>query len=135
MLSHDDGTQIQTIIILPITLEWSAWYPWQHFLLDARSDPTGIKVPSAPGVYEAKHSNTNERLTIGKTSNLRRRIKQGLIKGSSPHSSGIHIRMQEDTTDIAIRWAVTERPSAVEEELHRRYQEQFGQLPKYTDRT
>ena len=31
--------------------------------------------------------------------------------------------------------AVTDRPSAVEEELHKRYVEKYGELPKYVKRT
>lgn len=135
MLPHSNEPEIQFIIIPPITLTWSAWYHWHHFLLDARSDPTGIRVPQAPGVYEARHAHTAERLTIGKAANLRMRIKQGLVKGKAPHSSGSNIRMLEDTADIVVRWAVTDRPSAVEEELHRQYREQFGRLPWYTERT
>ena len=126
---------IQQIEIPPITLEWSQWFAWSRFKLDARSDPNAIKLPNSPGVYETRLIDFNERLTIGKTANLRMRIKQGLVKGKLPHSSGKRIRNQEDTSSIVIRWAVTERPAAVEEELHKRYIEVFGKLPKYTKRT
>jgi len=43
--------------------------------------------------------------------------------------------MNENVSTIVLRWAVTTRPSAVEEELHRRYKEKFGRLPKYTQHT
>ena len=88
-----------------------------------------------PGVYEAKYINAEERLTIGKTSNLRMRIKQGLIKGKTPHSAGQKIRDNEDTSRIVVRWSITDRPAAVEEELHKRHINMFGELPKYVDHT
>ncbi len=126
---------IQYIEIPRITLNWSDWYAWSDFLRDARSDPNGITLPDAEGVYEAKLVETEERLTIGKASNLRMRVKQGLVKGKVPHSSGDDIRSNEDLSKIVVRWATTERPAAVEEELHRKHIEAFGRLPKYTDRT
>jgi len=130
-----DSTDVSQIVIPPITLEWSAWFSWEALILDARRKDTGVRVPSTSGVYEAKHSASEERLTIGKASDLRLRIKQGLVKGKSPHSSGGGIRATEDMSEIVVRWAVTERPSAVEEELHKRYKAQFGCLPIYTKRT
>ena len=126
---------IRHIEIPPITLDWSEWHAWHKFELDARSDLEGITLPDSSGVYEAKLIDTDERLTIGKASNLRMRVKQGLVKGKVPHSSGDDIREKEDTSRIVIRWAVTDRPAAVEEELHKRHKGLFGKLPKYTDRT
>ena len=126
---------IRYIEIPPIILDWSDWHAWSKFELDARSDPEGITPPELAGVYEAKFIETDERLTIGKASNLRMRVKQGLVKGKVPHSSGDDIRANESTSRIVIRWAITDRPAAVEEELHRRHIEIFGKLPKYTDRT
>ena len=126
---------IRHIEIAPVILNWSDWYHWSRFETDARTDPNGIILPNLPGVYEAKPIGTDERLTIGKASNLRMRVKQGLVKGKVPHSSGKDIREKEDTLTLVIRWAVTDRPAAVEEELHKRHVEFFGRLPKYTDRT
>lgn len=126
---------IRRIEIPTITLNWSEWYAWPVFLRDARSDPEGVTPPETAGVYEAKLGDAEERLTIGKASNLRMRIKQGLVKGKVPHSSGSDIRNNEDTSRIAIRWTTTDRPAAVEEELHRKHVETFGRLPKYTERT
>lgn len=122
----------QEIIIPPIILEWSEWFPWKKFLIHGKH-PLGLKIPNKPGVYEAKYNNSEERLTIGKASNLRSRIKQGLVKGNSPHSTGERIRMaKEDTSRIVIRWAETDRPAAVEEELCYQYYEKFNNnLPKY----
>jgi len=126
---------VRHIEIAPITLEWSDWFAWSRFELDARSDPESVILPDSPGVYEARLIDNDERLTIGRASNLRMRVKQGLVKGKVPHSSGKNIRESEDVSLIVIRWAVTDRPAAVEEELHRRHAEFFGRLPKYTERT
>jgi len=45
-----------------IALEWNDWVWWNELKVDARKD--GIKVPNkAPGVYEVKYRETEERLT------------------------------------------------------------------------
>ncbi|HNT78923.1 MAG TPA: hypothetical protein PKH77_28280 [Anaerolineae bacterium] len=126
---------INLIAIPAIELHWTDWYVWERLTLDARIDPNSVTPPNVSGVYEVRLNHQDERLTIGKAANLRRRVKQGLVKGKMPHSSGKDIRAHEDTTQIVIRWAETDRPAAVEEELHRRHKEIFGRLPKYTDRT
>ena len=126
---------IRHIEIASITLDWSEWFAWSRFELDARSDSEGITLPDSPGVYEVRQVDNDERLTIGRASNLRMRVKQGLVKGKVPHSSGKSIRENEEVASIVIRWAITDRPAAVEEELHRRHIEFFGRLPKYTERT
>lgn len=125
----------EEIIEIPlIELRWSEWIPWDGLKEDARKG--GISIPNKkPGVYEAKHENVKECLTIGKASDLRMRIRQGLIKGKSPHSSGEKIRAKEDTSRIVVRWAITDRPAAVEEELHKRHLRDFGKLPKYVEHT
>lgn len=127
--------ETQHIEIPAFTLKWSVWHTWDNLQRDVRSDPEGVAVPDAAGVYEVKYRDTEERLTIGKASNLRMRVKQGLVKGKVPHSSGAKIRAIEGTSQIVIRWAETDRPSAAEEELHRQYISRFGQLPKHTART
>lgn len=119
----------EIIKIPPITLEWSNWFSWNKLKIDARKG--GIKIPDEKGVYEVKYIDKDWRLTIGKASNLRARIRQGLIKGKIPHSTGEEIRKKEKTWKIVIRWAITDRPSAVEEELHRRHRDKYGKLPKY----
>ena len=123
------------IIKIPqIILKWSEWRYWNDVEKDATKG--GIKIPNKkPGVYELKYDNEDKRLTIGKASDLRRRIKEGLVRGKSPHSAGKGIRENEDTSKIVIRWAITDRPAAVEEELHRRHKEKFGKLPKYVKHT
>jgi hypothetical protein len=125
----------QEVSIPTIVLEWSDWFSWDDLKVDARYG-SGVNVPNdAPGVYEVKYKDSEERLTIGKASNLRMRIKQGLVKGKVPHSSGERIRANEDTSRIVVRWAVTSRPAAVEEDLHQRYQNRFDALPKYVEHT
>ena len=126
------------IHIEPIVLDWSAWYSWLDIERDARYD--GVVVPNKePGIYEVRLHKQKERLVIGRSNDLRMRIKQGLVRGKVPHSTGERIRAgikkgEISASDISIRWAVTDRPSAVQEELHRRYRGQFGELPKYSKR-
>jgi len=123
----------QRIEIPAITLHWSAWTPWaQVFRLVAEG---GTNVPNRPGVYEARRAGEEERLTIGKASNLRRRVKRGLVRGQTPHSAGIRIRDKEPLEGIVIRWAETARPSAVEEYLHQEHKRRFGHLPGYVKHT
>ena len=132
MEEHPDT---ETIVIPPVTLTWSHWVPWVQLTVDSRSGQ-GVRVPNKrPGVYEVRHRDAQERLTIGKASDLRMRIKQGLVKGKLPHSSGDAINVNESTSELVVRWAVTERRAAVEEELHFRHVATFGKLPKYVQHT
>jgi excinuclease UvrABC nuclease subunit len=124
----------EEINIPTILLEWSAWVPWDDLKIDVRYGG-GVRVPTEPGVYQVKYRDDEKQLTIGKASDLRMRVKQGLVKGKVPHSAGERIRAHEDVSRIVVRWAVTNRPAAVEEELHKRYQAKFGSLPKYTEHT
>jgi excinuclease UvrABC nuclease subunit len=126
---------IVTIEIPVIHLSWSDWVIWKYLVVDARTNMEGRTPPNKPGVYEVRTNEGEERLTIGKASNLRMRIKQGLVKGKTPHSSGIEIRARENSSNLVVRWAETEWPSAAEEALHREYKSVFGSLPKYTKRT
>ncbi len=122
----------QNILIPPITLEWSDWHSWSSIMVDGRSG--GVYIPNErPGVYEARLVASAERLTIGKATDLRRRVRMHLVKGKAKHSSGDDIRRYEDTSKVEVRWAETDRPAAVEEDLHRLYRKAFGHLPKYTD--
>jgi len=123
---------VRTIRIPEIELRWSKWIPWVAFKLDARSNPLAVTPPSKPGVYEARFEDKRERLAIAKTRNLRIRIKEALVKGTEQHPIGKRWRAKEDITRIVIRWATTDRPSAVEEELHKQHLIRFGALPKYT---
>jgi hypothetical protein len=127
-------TEKETITITPIELQWSEWFLWTELELDARKG--GIKIPNeVPGVYEARYEEEEERLDIGKTSDLRRRIKEGLIRGKTDHSAGDRLREKEDVSKIVVRWAITDRPSCVEEELHRRHKYKFGKLPRHVKQT
>ncbi|WP_456471041.1 hypothetical protein [Caminibacter sp.] len=70
---------------------------------------------------------------IGRASNLRMRVKQGLVKGKTPHST--RKRMLKDGVifnNLKVKWAVTDWPNSVEEYLHKKYKEKHGKLPKYT---
>jgi excinuclease UvrABC nuclease subunit len=127
--------ETKTIRIPVIKLRWSDWFPWERFKLDARRDPSSVTPPSEPGVYEARLVDKEDRLTIGKTGNLRKRIKQELVKGKGKHSTRKRLAAEEDTNSIVIRWATTDRPSATEEELHKQHIARFGGLPKHTERT
>jgi len=80
------------------------------------------------GVYEVRYPHEEQRLTIGRASGLCMRIKQGLVKGKVKHSAGKRIRATDDVASIVLRWAVTDCPAAVEEELHLRHRERFGRL-------
>ena len=125
------------IDIEPIVLEWSEWHSWDDVARLVRDG--GVNVPDVSGVYEVRLEGEDKRLTIGKASSLRMRVKQHLIKESGTHSAGRRIRAdigrKISASDISIRWAVTDRPAAVEEELHMRYKGTFGELPKYTKNT
>jgi hypothetical protein len=127
--------QSQRILIPPIKLCWSEWVSWDALKRDACNDPVAVSVPSASGVYEVRQAGEEQRLTIGKANNLRMRIKQGLVKGKAQYSTGEKIRRAENTGGIVVRWALTDRPSAVEEELHKQHVARCGSLPRYTDRT
>ena len=120
--------------IPPIALEWSEWHWWEDVEDDARQG--GVTVPNGqPGVYEVKLADERKLLAIGRATDLRMQIKQGLVRGKLPNSAGKRIRAKEDVHDIGIRWAVTDRPAAVKEELLMQHEGKFGGLPKYTKKT
>jgi len=126
----------EVIEIPRINLLWSGWYRWKVLELDSRVKNSGVRVPNKKGVYEAKYEDERERLYIGKASDLRMRVKQGLVRCKVEHSASK--RMKADGLDfskIVVRWASTDRPSAAEEELHKRHETEFGRLPKYVQRT
>jgi hypothetical protein len=131
---HTDPVGERAILkIGTITLDWSDWAPWSALLADARGG-AGVAIPNGlAGVYEVKrfdHSG-DERLYIGKAGDLRRRIRQGLVKGKLPHPGGARIRAGQDVAQLVARWARADRPAAAEQELHRAYQLKFGRLPEY----
>jgi hypothetical protein len=126
-------TQRQEVERATAVLEWSPWHPWPELAIDARTG--GIQIPNGrPGVCEVRRAadSSGHRLTIGRASDLRFRVRQGLVKSKAKHSSGTRIRAQEDVKRLEVRWAETKRPAAVEEEEHGLYRERFGSLPEYT---
>lgn len=126
---------VEQITIPPITLAWSDWHPWLALIEDSRGG-NGVHIPNGkPGVYEVRLVGGEARLTIGKAANLRMRVRQGLVKGKTPHSSGTRIRSLEDVAQLEVRWAETDCPAAAAEALHKAYIERFGALPKHTMRT
>lgn len=126
---------VQVIRIAPIELNWSEWIPWHRIYEDDRGG-RGVHIPNKKsGVYEVRLVDHEDRLTIGKASDLRMRIRQGLVKGKTPHSAGKKIRELEDLDQVVVRWTKTDLPSAVEEHLHVAYRNTWGANPKYVDHT
>ncbi len=112
--------------IPPIQLEWIDWIPWRDIT------ETRVKIPNRPGVYEVKYKDAEEMLLIEESLNLGRRIKY-FVKGR--FSTGEKITTSEDVSKMVLRWAITNRPAAVEEELRLNHLMRFGKLPKYRKRT
>ena len=134
----DDGmpaAQVEAVEIPPIVLAWSPWQPWTELARDGRKGASPHVPFGKPGVYEVIKDPFPERLVIGRASNLRRRVKEHLVMGTASHHAGEQIRAQEDPTKLRVRWAVTDRPAAAEEELHRQHVLRHGKLPTYTQRT
>jgi hypothetical protein len=120
----------EVMVISSIELEWSDWSAWEDIKADERRKNVTVRVPKEPGVYEAKYKDAEERLTIGRATNLRQRVKEELVRGNYPHDAGDNIRLKETVADVIVRWAITSRPAATEEELHQRHRQRFGKLPK-----
>lgn len=83
----------------------------------------------------ARSGTTSALLYIGKASDLRTRVRQGLVKGKVPHPGGARIRAEQDLERLVVRWAPTDRPAAAEEKLHRAYTLKFRRLPEYVRST
>jgi hypothetical protein len=126
-LEHDVRREL--IYFPPIELLWSKWTEWNDLANDI--NPKTKPPRKKPGVYEARLYDDEKRLIIGKAPNLKRRIIRGLIRGTRSHANGKRIRADEDTSKIVVRWACTDRPTAVKKELHKRHLNKFGVLPKY----
>lgn len=127
------GEQV-SLEIGTIVLEWSDWALWADVAADDRGG-AGVTIPNhVAGVYEVRRTGHygTERLYIGRASDLRLRVRQGLVKGKLPHPGGNRLRAGEDVSQLEVRWAVTNRPAAAEEELHRAHRAEFGCLPAYT---
>jgi len=121
--------------IPPIVLDWSEWVSWNA--LTADTEPEGeIAVPHEPGVYEVKYQEEGKRLTIGQGSDLDRRVRQQLVRGSGKHST--RDRMEKahvDFSRVVVRWAVTNWQVVAEAVLHRQHEVKFGCPPVHTVRT
>jgi excinuclease UvrABC nuclease subunit len=117
-----------------MSLNWSPWISWNSLTTDSRG-LGGVNVPPKPGVYEAKFVEEMDSLHIGQSDNLRRRVKQGMVRGNIPHSTGERIRAVEDVSRIVVRWAETARQVEVEAELHKEHIRRFGSLPRHDRRT
>ncbi len=117
-----------------IVLEWCWWEWWTDLRADRRTGE-GVGMPRAAGVYEARLYGEEQRLYIGRACNLERRVRHSMISGASEHDAGRRIEANEDLSRVCVRWASTDRPAAVEEELLRRHMQQFGALPKYCEHT
>ncbi len=121
----------QEIKIPKIVLEWTEWTNFESI-----ENIDKDLLPKKEGVYEVKLKQDDIMLTIGKSTNLRKRIRRGLVLGKVSHSTGKLIRKNEDISDVVVRWALTEKCCAVEEELHTQYKRDHNnQLPRYTKRT
>lgn len=136
----------ESIKIPEILLNWTDWVSWKDIEIDEKSG--GVKIDSDPGVYEVKIKDSIGSLTIGKTADLNKRVRRGLVQSKLPHSSGKNIhdgikRGKIDSSKIIVRWAKTSRPAAAEEALHDAYFKKFrdvegvegelkyGKLPNY----
>ncbi|WP_372365047.1 hypothetical protein [Candidatus Uabimicrobium sp. HlEnr_7] len=128
--SKNTNSMKEQLSIPPIELTWSTWHNWNDLKQHLRKSK--IKLPTSPGVYQVKLKKQKELLAVGKTMNLRSRVKQGLVVGSVSFSLGKKIRKNEKCSELVVRWAETNRISTVEETLHLKYKEDFGKFPKYT---
>ena len=121
--------ETERIYLPDIKLEWSDWVRWDDLWVGVEKGV--ITLPfGRPGVYEAKCQDAEDRLTIGKARrDLGGAIESGLVDGATNH--GLRIRWNVRTSEIVVRWAVTECPAAAEESLLKRHDRKFGALPPY----
>ncbi len=122
----DLAEYVEVIEIPRIELHWTDWIAWPDLLSQK------VRAPRISGVYEVAYPDCDERLHIGKSNRLRRRICRDLVEPEGKHSAGRRIRQNEQVVYLLVRWATTDRPCAAEEELHRRHIARFGRLPKHT---
>ena len=122
---------MKEILKIPeIVLNWSQLYSFEDIKKHAKEG--GVNIPNQSGVYKVLNEN-NEILHIGRASNLRHRIKQGFVKGKTPHST--RDRMLNEGVDfkkLKIQWAITDWPNSAEEYLHKKFKKEYGHLPKFT---
>jgi hypothetical protein len=94
-----------------------------------------VPLRATPESEEDLVARSTTRLYIGKASNLRMRVRQGLVKGKVRHPGGARVRAEQDLERLLVRWSLTDRPGAAEEELHRAYVRKFGRLPEHVRST
>lgn len=119
--------------IADVPIKWSRWYPWYILELGAWTK-NGVRVPNeTPGVYEVRRIPDNTLLICRGTKNIRRAIKECLIKGryTRPNSLGKKIRHEEDLSNLIIRWCKASRPFTVEEQLRCEYKRYSDIAPLY----
>jgi len=114
------------ITIPEILLEWSEWTELKRIDVDYRKvERTSLFPPDASGVYQVRSH--GEVIYIGKSSDLDRRVRKGLVKGVVEHCNRKKIRRHKK---LQVRWASTDRISAVEEDLLIQHKESnSGHLP------
>ncbi len=103
---------------------------WKPF-----NDATCDEATSTSGIIEVRYKddNTGERLHIGYTNKLSRRIGY-LIKGTGPHSVRDRMMAVEQKENLEVRW---DEETNYQEKKRKRQQahiDKFGHLPKYDKR-
>jgi hypothetical protein len=107
-------------------IEWSEWKSWDCIRTE---NNTILSIPKQSGVYEVRRKGEDQcRLHIGMASSLLNRIRNGLVKGQMPHSTGERIRAKEDTLSLEVRWAEVALADArlIEELLKWRHRRNHG---------
>jgi len=120
----------EQIIHKTIVLNWSSWTPWEKLALHGHSDRGRPGIRNTPGLYEVRKVNSVQRLTIGETTNLYRRLRKDIVRGK--HSAGERFRDIENTIELEVRWANVEKFKEAEAALKGLYVIKHGALPKYT---
>jgi hypothetical protein len=101
------------IKIPEITINWSDWTSLKGLNVDYRKVKRDSSFsPSGSGVYQVRSNATV--IYIGKSLDLDRRVRCGLAKGTIAHCNRENILRYRNLT---VRWARTDRISAVEEDL------------------
>lgn len=129
-----DWLEPDELVIPPIVLNWWFMEAWEDLAgLGEHADEVDMP-PAAPGVYEVYRTGDPVPAYIGQSANLYKRVVGGLVRGIELHTAGQKVRESEDPADLTVRWALTDRPAAAEEELYRRNHELWGRLPAYAGR-
>ena len=120
----------ETIKIPEIILNWRELCLFEEIAKNVKEG--GINVPNKPGVYKVLDEK-NETIQIGRSSNVRNRVKQGFVKGKTSHSTRKRmLNKKVNLQNLKIQWAETEWPNSVEEYLHKEFKKNYKRLPKFT---